>query len=262
MWPFVDDPIPPFHGGNKCDAYDWSVFQLTCYLYHANECYFHMLLTILMLIFGFFFNKLVCCMFKKLCRCWRRFGSCFTNNRSPPMPMVLPFKESTDSDIDRFLTHLDLCLKKLNLTHGFYQVEFDPTRQKQSIFDTYRIFAYPSPDLQERLDAAHQNQPPSIDLLATELKDVKLSTTEAQIKIAVDLAIPKDNNIDEPPKLNMIRLPKSPQRRVIFKNEFVPEVRWYTPPRRKPPNTISIDSEVTPSKRLLNWIPCSPKSPP
>ena len=46
---------------------------------------------------------------------------------------------------------------QLNLTHGFYQIEFDPTRQKQSIFDMNKIFAHPSPDLQERLDAARQN---------------------------------------------------------------------------------------------------------
>ena len=39
-------------------------------------------------------------------------------------------------------------------------------------------------------------------------------------------------------------------------------MRWYTPPRRKPPNTISIDSKVTPSKKLLNWVPCSPKNLP
>ena len=35
----------------------------------------------------------------------------------------------------------------------------------------------------------------------------------------------------------MIRLPEAPQQQVILKEEFVPEVRWYTPPRRKPPNT-------------------------
>ena len=113
MWLFFNDPIPPFHGGNMSDAYDWIVFQLTCYLYHANEFYFHMIITILILIFEYSLYKLVCCMYKRLCRCLRRLGSCFTGNRSPAMPMILPeiFKESPDSDIDRFLTHLDLCLK-------------------------------------------------------------------------------------------------------------------------------------------------------
>ena len=34
------------------------------------------------------------------------------------------------------------------MKHGFYQIDFDPTRPKQSIFETNQIFAYPSPDLQ------------------------------------------------------------------------------------------------------------------
>ena len=41
------------------------------------------------------------------------------------------------------------CHKRLNLTHGFYQIEFDPTRPKQSFFKTnQKIFAYRSPDLE------------------------------------------------------------------------------------------------------------------
>ena len=120
---------------------------MACYVFHSYGFYVHMVITILILIVSYFFCRLVCCMYKRLCRCLRRWGSCFTGNRNPPMPMILPemFKESPDSDIDRFLIHLDLCLKKLNLTHGFYQVELDPTRQKQPIFETNKILLfYPS----------------------------------------------------------------------------------------------------------------------
>ena len=71
----------------------------------------HMLITILIIIVGYYFCRLMCCMYNRMYRCMRRLGSCFTG--SPAMPMVLPeiFKESPVSDFDRFLTHLDLCLK-------------------------------------------------------------------------------------------------------------------------------------------------------
>ena len=108
----------------------------------------------------FFFLRLVCCVYKGMYYCMRRLGYCFTGNRSPPMPMVLPeiFKESPDSDIDRFLTHLDLCLKNQKC-------------KKVDILMTL-LDEWPRSILNDPVIICH-TQPPSIDLLATKISNVR-----------------------------------------------------------------------------------------
>ena len=61
------------------------------------------------------------------------------------------------------------------------------------------------------LYAARHTQPPSIDLLTTMTENLRLSMTEVQNLIDVDLAFLIEEKVYKPPKQNMIRLPKSPQ---------------------------------------------------